>query len=210
MWYTWIFQKYCMCNISDQTFGRFFFALKKAQIVYTFWKIQEYQINNPPKVTAGKPLITRSQSPPYGIVEILQSFAINVWIQKKMRGKKQDVFWNAIFCDQTKNIFFFTKKCVKFRCLEDFRPKKTHIYRILSLLLIAKAETAETAMTITSVASRSFIKLPGAVKMITGWSFPWELIVGFLRGGCSRGGGNWGTLRIPREDWGTLGNVLED
>ena len=28
-------------------------------------------------------------------------------------------------------------------------------------------------------------------------------IVGFLRGGCSRGGGgNWGTLRIPREDWG--------
>ena len=34
-------------------------------------------------------------------------------------------------------------------------------------------------------------------------------IVGFLRG-CSRGGGNWGTLRIPREDWGTLGNILED
>ena len=24
-------------------------------------------------------------------------------------------------------------------------------------------------------------------------------------GGCPRGGGNWGTLRIPREDWGTLG-----
>ena len=34
--------------------------------------------------------------------------------------------------------------------------------------------------------------------------------VGFLRGGCSRGGGNWGTLRIPREDWGTLGNIRED
>ena len=34
-------------------------------------------------------------------------------------------------------------------------------------------------------------------------------IVGFLRGGCSRGGGgNWGTLRIPREDWGTLGKQL--
>ena len=32
-------------------------------------------------------------------------------------------------------------------------------------------------------------------------------IVGFLRGGCSRGGGNWGTLRIPTKDWGTLGNV---
>ena len=31
--------------------------------------------------------------------------------------------------------------------------------------------------------------------------------VGFLRGGCSRGGGNRGTLRIPREDWGTLGNI---
>ena len=34
--------------------------------------------------------------------------------------------------------------------------------------------------------------------------------VGFLRGGCSGGGGNWGTLRIPREDWGTLGNIRED
>ena len=32
-------------------------------------------------------------------------------------------------------------------------------------------------------------------------------IVGFLRGGCSRGG-NWGTLRIP--NWGTLGNIWED
>ncbi len=28
-----------------------------------------------------------------------------------------------------------------------------------------------------------------------------------LKGGCPRGGGNWGTLRIPREDWGTLGNI---
>ena len=35
-------------------------------------------------------------------------------------------------------------------------------------------------------------------------------VVRFLRGGCSRGGGNWGTLRIPREDWGTLGNIRED
>ena len=24
-----------------------------------------------------------------------------------------------------------------------------------------------------------------------------------------RGGGNWGTLRIPREDWGTLGKIRE-
>ena len=31
-----------------------------------------------------------------------------------------------------------------------------------------------------------------------------------LKGGCSRGGGNWGMLRIPREDWGTLGNIRED
>jgi len=35
------------------------------------------------------------------------------------------------------------------------------------------------------------------------WAVTTE-IVGFLRGGYSRGGGNWGTLRIPREDWGTL------
>ena len=34
--------------------------------------------------------------------------------------------------------------------------------------------------------------------------------IGFLRGGCSRGGGNWGSLRIPREDWGSSGNVRED
>ena len=28
---------------------------------------------------------------------------------------------------------------------------------------------------------------------------PVTSIIGFLRGGCPRGGGNWGTLRIPRE-----------
>ena len=26
--------------------------------------------------------------------------------------------------------------------------------------------------------------------------------------GCSRGGGNWGTLRIPRKDWG-IGDFRE-
>ena len=31
-------------------------------------------------------------------------------------------------------------------------------------------------------------------------------IIGFLRGGCPRGGGNWGTLRIPRDAWG-LGKI---
>ena len=45
----------------------------------------------------------------------------------------------------------------------------------------------------------------------TGIPFSWVFgvfhwcIVGFLRGGV-QGGGNWGTLRIPREDGGTLGN----
>ena len=39
--------------------------------------------------------------------------------------------------------------------------------------------------------------------------FDLSQFVGFLRGGCPRGGGNWGTLRIPREDWGTLGNLRE-
>ena len=29
------------------------------------------------------------------------------------------------------------------------------------------------------------------------------------KGGVFKGGGNWGTLRIPREDWGTLGNIRE-
>ena len=28
-----------------------------------------------------------------------------------------------------------------------------------------------------------------------------------LKRGCPRGEGNWGTLRIPREDWGTLGKI---
>ena len=31
-----------------------------------------------------------------------------------------------------------------------------------------------------------------------------------LKRGCPRGEGSWGTLRIPREDWGTLGNIRED
>ena len=36
------------------------------------------------------------------------------------------------------------------------------------------------------------------------------LFIGFLTGGCPRGGGNWGTLKIPREDWGEiLGNLRE-
>ena len=30
-----------------------------------------------------------------------------------------------------------------------------------------------------------------------------------LKGGCPREGGNWGTLRIPSEDWGTLGNIRD-
>ena len=53
--------------------------------------------------------------------------------------------------------------------------------------------------------------------------YPWQLSEGrpvntncvdknyrILKGGGPRGGGNWGTLRIPREDWGTLGNIRED
>ena len=40
--------------------------------------------------------------------------------------------------------------------------------------------------------------------------FSGQFILGFLRGKCSTGGGNWGTLRIPREDWGTLGNIRND
>ena len=28
-------------------------------------------------------------------------------------------------------------------------------------------------------------------------------------GGVFKEGGNWGTLRIPREDWGTLGKIRE-
>ena len=37
------------------------------------------------------------------------------------------------------------------------------------------------------------------------------LFIGFLTGGFPRGGGNWGTLKIPREDWGDglLGNLRE-
>ena len=34
-------------------------------------------------------------------------------------------------------------------------------------------------------------------------------VIGFLRGGDPRGGGNWGTLEIPRKDWGTLRNIRE-
>ena len=38
----------------------------------------------------------------------------------------------------------------------------------------------------------------------------WIFFCRILKGGCSRGGCNWGTLRIPRGDWGTLGNIRED
>ena len=39
-------------------------------------------------------------------------------------------------------------------------------------------------------------------------NFDWGgFVIGFSRGGCSRGGGNWGTLRIPREHWRTLGKI---
>ena len=41
-------------------------------------------------------------------------------------------------------------------------------------------------------------------------TLPETNFIGFLRGGCPRGGGNWGTVRSPREDWGTLGNIRED
>ena len=34
-----------------------------------------------------------------------------------------------------------------------------------------------------------------------------HVIVKVLKRGCSRGWNNWGTLRIPREDWGTLGKI---
>ena len=34
--------------------------------------------------------------------------------------------------------------------------------------------------------------------------------IGFLKGGCPRGGVTGEPLRIPREDWGTLGNIRED
>ena len=37
-----------------------------------------------------------------------------------------------------------------------------------------------------------------------------DFFIGFFRGGVPRGAGNWGTLRIPREDWGSLGNIRED
>ena len=35
--------------------------------------------------------------------------------------------------------------------------------------------------------------------------FAWlHIVCRVLMGGCSRGGDNWGTTRIPREDWGAL------
>ena len=44
-----------------------------------------------------------------------------------------------------------------------------------------------------------------------GWNHQLDdIFIGFLRGVCPRGGGNWGTPRIPfGEDWGTLGNIRE-
>ena len=39
---------------------------------------------------------------------------------------------------------------------------------------------------------------------------PLQAHVKLLKGGVFKGGGSWGTLRIPREDWGTLGNIRND
>ena len=52
--------------------------------------------------------------------------------------------------------------------------------------------------------SKSKHCLPGILRMV---QFSCRVL---KRGGCSRGGGNWGTLRISREDWGTLENMRED
>ena len=45
------------------------------------------------------------------------------------------------------------------------------------------------------------------------WRIPGNISVCFfnwvLKGGVFKGRVNWGTLRIPREDWGTLGNNRE-
>ena len=38
---------------------------------------------------------------------------------------------------------------------------------------------------------------------IPGWNHQLMKKIWLITGGCSRGGDNWGTLRIPREDWGT-------
>ena len=45
------------------------------------------------------------------------------------------------------------------------------------------------------------------IRIISVQSTHKKTIIGFLRGGCPRGGGNWGTRRIPREDWGASGNI---
>ena len=64
-----------------------------------------------------------------------------------------------------------------------------------------------------------FVSLFGHFKEATiSLKLPWAIlqwcletngqkVVGFLREGCSRGGGSWGTLRIPRKDWGSLGKI---
>ena len=50
--------------------------------------------------------------------------------------------------------------------------------------------------------------------MVPSWKMkgiPYKSIICRVpKGGVFKGGGNWGTLRIPREDWGTLGNIRED
>ena len=62
---------------------------------------------------------------------------------------------------------------------------------------------------------RVFLDVAHVLLFVVAMLFEWEVniqilttLIGFLRrGGCPRGGGNWVTLGIPREDWGTLGKI---
>ena len=55
-------------------------------------------------------------------------------------------------------------------------------------------------------------KVSAAYRELEDQGLTWDdpPILGSLRGGCSRGGGKLGTLTIPRDDWGTLGDNRED
>ena len=89
-----------------------------------------------------------------------------------------------------------------------FSPAKTankHTKRRSGCLFI------EEAMNIGGISQfRRVSSGPDAILVYQNHVNPNPMDCRVLKWGCSRGGGNWGTLRIPREDWGTLRNIRED
>ena len=124
----------------------------------------------------------------YGGVGWLAIFS-SVWTSELLHEKNKMEMWNLPG--------YFTAKKMPL-------PSKKNIHQLLpSDTVITKWRSPTTLEKVTNNPQKGHSEKPEhTTETQTQWFF-----VGFFRGEYSRGGGNWGTLRIPREDWGTLGKI---